>query len=337
MWTFPDLLERYLCRLDQKPSGPVARRVARQWLTGLTEVPTRAQVLARQRAKCPQDFAPGATAANKELSLLRSACRWGLYEEQWVGGDPTVGIRKRKTKKRKRIGKYEELRTILHALEFAATPLELRNRVLFGLELYTGCRPSEARTALRCAITPYGEGGCWHKGQTKTGEEHEIPLPPKLMGWLATYQTVRHHLDPRGQNPYLFPGLGWQQPLAESTGRDQWAELCRGLQITGLWNYDLRRTLASTLHNDLHYDEKTIQAILNHYDGRALSHYVHVSFDALVPVIHAWAEWLEALKGGPYVLDHSPAPTRSRWSGPPGLQSNGAAVPVEPEWQREQV
>ena len=63
-----------------------------------------------------------------------------------------------------------------------------------------------------------------------------------------------------------------------------------------LWSYDLRRTIACYLSNELHADDKTIQAILNHYDGRALSHYVHKTFDSVTSVIQGYADWLWKLK-----------------------------------------
>ncbi len=53
------------------------------------------------------------------------------------------------------------------------------------------------------------------------------------------------------------------------------------LGVTGLWNYDLRRTFATSMSNELGYDDSTIRAILNHHDTSALSHYRHKSFDSL--------------------------------------------------------
>jgi integrase len=235
-----------------------------------------------------------------------------MYRELWDGGDPTAGIKKWKTRKRTKICKFQEVRAILHAFDFVPTIetapiareadswtglLAIRDRALIGIELFTGCRPVEIRTAPLSAITAYGLMGCWHKGKTKNGEDQELPIPAQAMHWLAEWLKVRSLFDPWGTNPYLFPGQNCNTPLTDSAIRRRWAALRTDLGIdVRLWNYDLRRTLSSYLGNELKYDDKTIQAILNHYDGRAISHYYHVSFDALTVVIQHYADWLWAFK-----------------------------------------
>jgi len=42
--------------------------------------------------------------------------------------------------------------------------------------------------------------------------------------------------------------------------RNHVGELRTRLGITGLWNYDLRRTLATSMSNELGYDDSTIRA-----------------------------------------------------------------------------
>lgn len=295
--TFNALMEAYLQHLEGRPCYQRTVRVATQWIDGLTATPTRAQLLARMREKCPQDFAAGATQANKELALVRAACRWGIYRESW-DGDPTVGIKKWKSPKRKRLCKYDELRKLLHYFDFASTEAEIRDRALFGLMLFTGCRPSEARSAKVSDVTAYGLMGNWHKGRTKTGETQEVPLPAQLMPWLAAWKAIR----PTG-SPYLFPGQE-DRPTSADNVRLRWDTIRTQLVIHGLWTYDLRRTLACSLGNELKpsYDDHTIRAILNHSDGAgALGHYYFKSFDSLTGPIQAYADWLWALKGAsPY-------------------------------------
>lgn len=293
--TFHALMEAYLQHLVGRPCYDRTVRIATQWIDGLTETPTRAQLLARMLEKCPQDFAAGATAANKELALVRAACRWGIYRESWTQGDPTVGIKKRKSPKRKRLCKYDELRKLLHHFDFASTEAEIRDRALFGLMLFTGCRPSEARSAKVGDITSYGLMGSWIKGRTKTGETQEVPLPSQFMPWIAAWKAIR----PTGSSA-LFPGSEGQ-PMSADTVRLRWTAIRAQLAIHGLWTYDLRRTLACSLGNELKpaYDDHTIRAILNHSDGAsgALGHYYFKSFDSLTGPIQAYADWLWALKG----------------------------------------
>ncbi len=79
--------------------------------------------------------------------------------------------------------------------------------------------------------------------------------------------------------------------------RVRWQELRVVLKITGLWTYDIRRTLSCHMSNELHRDDITIRAILNHQDGSALSHYCFKSFDSLCGPIQQYADWLCSLKG----------------------------------------
>ena len=137
--------------------------------------------------------------------IQRAAFRWGLYHGVWDGGDPTIGIKRWKTKKRKRIARFLEIRALLSYFDSATTDIAIRNRALFGLELFTGCRQGEARTALLNAITPYENAGCWNKGKTKTGEDHEIPITRQGMEWLTDWLKIRGTQAHATKSPYLFP------------------------------------------------------------------------------------------------------------------------------------
>lgn len=311
--TYVDLIAAYLENLRGRTSYTRSFYVARQWIMKQTVTPTRTDILARHRAKGHGDFMPGCWQANKELAIQRAAFRWGLYHEVWDGGDPTVGIKRWKTKKRKWIAKFLEIRSLLTMFEDAKKDMEVRNRALIGLELLTGCRQGEAPTALMGAITPYGDAGCWNKGKTKNGEDHEIPVPRQAMAWLNAWLAIRAGDARYNGSPYMFLGADPCNPLTDHGLRHWWRDMCDELGITGLWNYDLRRTLATYLSNELNYPDKKIQAILNHYDGRAFSHYCHVSFDALVPVVQHYADWLFSLNGKPSESEAStPAPVVRR-------------------------
>lgn len=305
--SFPALIAAYLETLRGRASHPKMLSVVSDWIATLTTTPTRAEILARQHAICAGHFQPNATKANKELALIRAACRWGLYQEVWEGGDPTLGVKKWKTPKRRRTGKFDELRKVLGYFDRAASEVEIRDRALYGLMLFTGCRPSEARAARLDAITPYGAMGCWKKGKTKTGEDQELPLPTQYMPWLAAWKAIR----PNNVSPYLFGGQWMGEPMTPDSVRRRWYELRLILGIRGLWNYDLRRTLASCLSNDLKIDDVTIRAILNHSDTSALGHYCFKSFDSLTDPIQRYADWLGGLMNPPDGEQGVPADPRS--------------------------
>lgn len=309
--TYFELMTAYLESLKDKATYDRSFRVASQWILCQHETPTRQQLIARMMEKGKGDYQPGCQQANKELAIQRAAFRWGLYHDLWHGGDPTAGIKKFKTKKRKRIAKFLEVRALLDFFDFAATETELRNRALYGVALLTGCRPSEVRTARMGSITPYGNGGAWNKGQTKTGEDHEIPLPSQAMRWVEVWLEARGRNERYRLSPWIFPGQDPMQPIGEDAMRKGWEAMRAGLHLGDLWNYDLRRTLASYLSNELKASDSMIQAILNHSDGRALSHYCHVSFDAMAKALQGYADWLFNLKG-----EESHVPTTHRVRAP---------------------
>lgn len=294
--TYFDLMTAYLESLKDKATYDRSFRVASQWILRQAETPTRARLIARMVEKGRGDYQPGCQQANKELAIQRAAFRWGMYHDTWHGGDPTAGIKKFKTKKRKRIAKFLEVRALLDFFSFAETETDLRNRALYGVALLTGCRPSEVRTSRLGSIIPYGTGGAWNKGQTKTGEDHEIPLPSQAMRWVQRWLQVRQLNARYKRSPWIFPGQDPSEPIGEDAVRKGWQDIREALRLDGLWNYDLRRTLASYMSNELGQSDIRVQAILNHSDGRALSHYCHVSFDAMVGILQGYADWLFGLQ-----------------------------------------
>lgn len=300
---FADLIRAYLDEhLQGKASYHRQLTVAKQWLLTLEQTPTRAQIRDRHKAKGHGDFQPGAAQANTEFMLLRAAVRWGIYQERWHGDDPTVGVKKWKTKKRRRVSKREEIKKLLAHFAKAQTFNEIRNRALFGLMLFTGCRPGEARCALLRSILPYGEMGCWNKGKTKNGEEYEVPVPAQYRPWLDAWMTVRPSARP---NPYLFPGQGFNEPLTEHMLVHLWHDLRLVVGLQGLWNYDLRRSLATHMINELKINYVVVEHILGHELTGAKGHYMHISFDAMCEPIQAYADWLCGLHAQPSLTQPS--------------------------------
>lgn len=300
--TYFELMTAYLESLKDKATYDRTFRVAAQWILHQTETPARQRIISRMIDKGKGDYQPGCQQANKELAIQRAAFRWGMYREIWDGGDPTLGIKKFKTKKRKRIARYLEVRSLLDFFEFSKSETDIRNRALFGVALLTGCRPSEIRTAPMGSIVPYGNGGRWNKGETKTGEDQEIPLPAQAMAWVEQWLRERSRNPRYAKSLWIFPGQDPREPLSEDAMRKAWEFIREELRLDGLWNYDLRRTLASYLANELKASDSMIQAVLNHSDGRALSHYCHISFDAMASTLQGYADWLLRLQGGDHVL-----------------------------------
>jgi len=156
-------------------------------------------------------------------------------------------------------------------------------------------------TAKLDAIKPYGAMGWWKKGKTKNGktkngEEYEVPVPSQYMPWLAAWKAIRPLARP---NPYLFPGHGYERLLTEQMLVHLWRDFRLVVGLPGLWNYDLRRSLATHMSNELNYSDAKIDAILGHEKTSSLGHYLHVSFDAMCEPIQQYADWLCGLSGQP--------------------------------------
>jgi integrase len=216
---FPDLIRAYLDEhLKGKPSYANQLNVAKRWLLTLLIMPTRQQIRERHRLTGHGHFEKGSSQANAELKLLRAAIRWGLDNECWDGHDPTLGVKKWKTARRDEVLKREDLKSLLRYFEEATTELAIRNRALFGLMLFTGCRPGEARKALLTSIQPYGAMGLWQKGVTKNHKKYQVPVPTQYLPWLAagdsTLSQTQFLLIPRPRlSGALDGGCDWT-PLA---------------------------------------------------------------------------------------------------------------------------
>jgi DNA-binding CsgD family transcriptional regulator len=207
-----------------------------------------------------------------------------------------LGITKWKRPRRNHPAKHEEIVMLRdHLIQEPTSEKAIRDRTLYGLMLFTGCRPGEARTALMSSIRSYGTGGCWEKGKTKNGENQDLPLPSQLMPWINAWKATRPH----SHSPYLFPGQAFNQPLSEHMLRHRWHELRLMIGLEGLWNYDLRKTLPDVMGNELGYDYATIRAILNHTDHSSTGHYYFKSFNSLVKPMQHYADWLCGLRQDP--------------------------------------
>lgn len=78
-----------------------------------------------------------------------------------------------------------------------------------------------------------------------------------------------------------------------------WRDLRLVVGLHRLWNYDLRRSLATHTSNELNYSDAKIDAILGHEKTSSLGHYLHVSFDAMTGPIQHYADWLCGMTGQP--------------------------------------
>jgi integrase/recombinase XerD len=149
-----------------------------------------------------------------------------------------------------------------------------RDRALFGLCLYTGCRINEACTRLVRDV--YQESGIVsaeiliRKKDTKGRQAtRSIQTHPRLQQWLEVYQ-------PQVKPDYLFPGR-WQRGYLRPTSAHKLLQQAfERVKIIGASTHSFRRT-ALTQMSAAGIPLRVIQEISGHNSLAALQKYLEVS------------------------------------------------------------
>lgn len=144
-----------------------------------------------------------------------------------------------------------------------------RDRALFGICLYTGCRVSEAlaleTTDIRGGMLTFRKSTT--KGKLKT---RVVDIQPGLAELLANYQPAKPGL--------LFPGMtGRRSPtltrfMADKILRDA----CKRVGLEGVSTHSFRRT-ALTMMSGVGIPLRVIQEISGHSDLGTLQRYLEVT------------------------------------------------------------
>lgn len=142
-----------------------------------------------------------------------------------------------------------------------------RDRALFAICLFTGCRVSEAlalqTTDIRGGVATFRKPIT--KGQLKT---RAVDILPGLAGYLSEYQ-------PRKPG-FLFPGGRPGKPLTRFMADKILREACKRIGIEGASTHSFRRTALTQMHN-AGIPLRHIQEISGHNDLGVLQAYLEVS------------------------------------------------------------
>lgn len=204
--------------------------------------------------------------ANRVIALVSKmfslAVKWG-----WRIDNPARGIERNDEAKRRRYLSGEELIRLTVAL---AAHADQQAANIFRLLLWTGARKGEVRQAKWADINL--DKGEWTKpgATTKQRTDHTIPLSAPARQLLAGIA--------RTNSPYVFPSRRGDGPRAAL--KDNWAQICRAANITGLRIHDLRHSYASQLASagvGLH----VIGALLGHTQPSTTHRYAHLLDDPL--------------------------------------------------------
>lgn len=145
----------------------------------------------------------------------------------------------------------------------------LRDRALFAICLFTGCRISEA---LALQVTDIKNQTITFRKSTTKGKlkTRSIDLPAPLREYLADYQPPANPY-----NPYLFPSR-LNKPLTRSSADKLLRAACRRIGIEGVSTHSFRRTALTQMHN-AGIPLRHIQEISGHNDLGTLQRYLEVS------------------------------------------------------------
>jgi integrase/recombinase XerD len=145
--------------------------------------------------------------------------------------------------------------------------LSPRDRALFGICLFSGCRVSEA---LALQTTDIKSGAitfrkCTTKGKHKT---RIVDIPPGLAAMLGEYQ-----LKPGA----MFPGMrGVTERLTRFMADKILRDACKRIGVEGVSTHSFRRT-ALTQMSSAGIPLRTIQEISGHSDLGTLQRYLEVT------------------------------------------------------------
>ena len=148
-----------------------------------------------------------------------------------------------------------------------------RDRVLFGICLYTGCRINECVTLQKIDVYDcYGKVRpelILRKKNTKNKlATRTIPVIEELRLLLASYHT-------QPDNPYLFPGKGGVGHLHPDSGARLLKQACRRIGLIGISSHSFRRTALTQMSN-AGIPLRIIQEISGHRNLEQLQRYLEV-------------------------------------------------------------
>ncbi len=150
-----------------------------------------------------------------------------------------------------------------------------RDKSLFGIMLFTGCRVSEALSLTKDDIQ--GDHITFRKGVTKGKvATRTIPITPELQLLLDPYlETV---------DQYVFPGRHGKGQLTRAGADLILRAACERCGLIGVSTHSFRRTALTMLSNG-GVPLRTIQEISGHRSLGTLQHYLEVQPDQVAAAV----------------------------------------------------
>ena len=157
--------------------------------------------------------------------------------------------------------------------------LNPRDRAIFAICLFCGCRISEA---LSIRSGDIGNGMITLRKANTKGKKgsRSLPISPNLEKILNDY--IDSIASP---GEYLFPGRFKTKPLTTAYADLVLREACQKLGLKGISTHSFRRTALTRMHSQ-GVPLRTIQRISGHSSLAALSVYLEVSDQNLIDAVN---------------------------------------------------
>jgi integrase len=115
----------------------------------------------------------------------------------------------------------------------------------------------------------------------KNGRWRKLPVPPELADWIVRNVPAANGLESRPL--FVHPGTG--KRWAPTAMRREWHDACERAGVPHVKLYEGARHSAATAWKRQGADDRTIQAILGHTDGRSVERYARLADQAVVEVL----------------------------------------------------
>ena len=140
-----------------------------------------------------------------------------------------------------------------------------RDRALFSICLYTGCRISEALSLMPDDVSE--DSITFRKANTKgKSATRQVPISSQLRSQLANYSCDKR---------YLFPGRHGLGHMTRGAADQILREACDRVGLKGVSTHSFRRTALTKMHNE-GIPLRVIQRISGHKTLQALQRYLEV-------------------------------------------------------------